>query len=164
MKLYTDKENEISMAVIPRLFSPSRWKNLLSFPSGPLLLSLLLFLSWCLCGNRCYLPGQAITSLWCSSHQQHGFPLLFIPSAAWLPCLLQLVPCMERGPPHTSRVLPAPPECSLPMLYKKKPLKKNYQPFPPQRGSTGMSIVSFFVYPYLFIYLFLSFWFSNYLF
>ena len=31
----------------------------------------LLFFS--LCGRRCYLPGQAITSLCCSSHQQHGF-------------------------------------------------------------------------------------------
>ena len=34
MKLYTDKENERSMAVIPRLFSPSSSKNLLSFPSS----------------------------------------------------------------------------------------------------------------------------------
>ena len=34
MKLYTDKENERSMAVIPRLFSLSSSKNLLSFPSS----------------------------------------------------------------------------------------------------------------------------------
>ena len=34
MKLYTDKENERSMAVIPRLFFPSSSKNLFSFPSS----------------------------------------------------------------------------------------------------------------------------------
>ena len=44
---------------------------------------------------------------------------LFQQSAAWLPSstawrLLQLVPRMERGPPHTSRVLPAP------LIYIKK--------------------------------------------
>ena len=50
-------------------------------------------------------PGKPFPPFCCSSHQQHGFPLLFITSAAWLPYLLQLVPCMERGPPHTSRVL-----------------------------------------------------------
>ena len=41
-------------------------------------------------------------------HISSGFSSLFLTSAAWLPCLLQLVPRMERGPPHTSRVLPAP--------------------------------------------------------
>ena len=44
---------------------------------------------------------------------------LFQPSAPWLPSsaawrLLQLVPRMERGPPHISRVLPAP------LIYIKK--------------------------------------------
>ena len=61
--------------------------------------------------------------------------------AAWRLCsspsarLMQLVPCMEGGPPQTSRVLPALPEYSLPMLYKKT-FKKNYKFLALLRGST----------------------------
>ena len=63
-----------------------------------------------------------------------GKPLpasLFISQQVWVPQTptwhpLQLVPRMERGPPHTSRVLPAP------LIY----IKKTKYPLALQRGST----------------------------
>ena len=81
-------------------------------------------------GPRCYLPGQAITSLCCSSHQQHGFSLLSLTSATWLPCLLQLVPRMERGPPHFLGAASSSNAIS----------RKTKYPLALQRGSTNMPL------------------------
>ena len=100
MKLYTNKENEGSMAVIPRLFSPSSSKNLLSFPSSydsslklqallqifistkhplPPLLSRSFHSSFCVFLPCFYLPQQATTgstiaplSKYGTSDHQHG--------------------------------------------------------------------------------------------